>query len=404
MFSAHNRRAVVTGLGVLAPNGKTKESFWTSLMEGKSGIGPVTLFDASGLRCRIAGEVKNFEPERHIDSKFKPKRMARSSQFAVAASRMALTDAGLVPEDLLKLGDIPLVMGVSTTAMDLTQERPRPWTAVTSIPNAMGSAVAYTLGINAQLLTISTGCASGLDAVASAAEAINKGKAEIALAGAADAAVVRYVFECFSGARKLSQRNDEPEKANRPFDRDRDGGVISEGSAVMILENIEHAKARGAEAYCEISGYGTCADPINSEEGGGLKTAMQKALDNASLHKDRVDYINAHGPGDQNMDRCETRLIKEVFGEHAFHIPVSSIKGVTGNPMGVGCAHQLVAAALTIKNGIIPPTTNLENPDPECDLDYVPSVAREYAPATVLVNTHGFGRGNSSILLQRASW
>lgn len=173
---------------------------------------------------------------------------------------------------------------------------------------------------------------------------------------------------------------------------------------MIILENIEHAKARGAAAYCEISGYGTCVDPVDSEEGGGLKKAMQKALDNASLYRDRVDYINAHGPGDQNMDRCETRLIKEVFGEHAFHMPVSSIKGVTGNPMGVGCAHQLIAAALTIKNGIIPPTTNLENPDPECDLDYVPLSPREYAPAIVLVNTHGFGRGNSSMLLQRASW
>jgi 3-oxoacyl-[acyl-carrier-protein] synthase II len=403
MFSLHNRRAVITGLGVLAPNGNDKESFWSTLLEGKSGIGPVTLFDASDLRCRIAGEVKGFDPARYIDPEFKPKRMARASQFAVAASSMALTDAGLSPADLLRFEEVPLVMGVSTTAMDLTQARPRPWTAVTSIPNAMGSAVVYTLGINARLLTLSTGCASGLDAVAAAAASIKNGKAEVAIAGAADAAVVRYVFECFSGARKLSRRNDEPEKANRPFDRDRDGGVISEGAAMMILESLEHAKARNAEPYCEVSGYGSCADPIDSAEGGGLEKAMHMALDNAPASENQVDCISAHGPGDQHMDRYETELIKKTFGKRAYRIPVSSIKGVTGNPMGVGCAHQLVAAALSIKNETVPPTTNLENADPDCDLDYVPAFPRQHKLKNVLVNTHGFGRGNSSMLLERVS-
>ncbi len=402
MFSGHNRKAVVTGLGVLAPNGNTKDSFWSSLLECRSGIGPVTLFNPEGLRSRIAGEVKNFDPYRYIPANLRPeKRMARASQFAVAATSMAIEDARLSLDEIRSFDNLPIFIGVSTSAMDIRERPPKPWSAVAGIPNAVGSAVAFTLGLNAKLVTVSTGCASGIDAIAAGATEIEHGKSDIVIAGASDAAVVRYVFECFTGARKLSQKNDEPENSDRPFDRDRDGGVISEGAGVVILENIEHAKARGANAYCKIAAYGTSADIIGSDEGSGLKKAIQIALDNAPVKPCQVDYINAHAPGDKHMDRYETSIIKNVFGSHAYRVPISSIKGVTGNPMGVGCALQFIASSLAIRSGIVPPTANLENPDPDCDLDYVPLSPRKHDIRIALINTHGFGRGNSALLVER---
>ncbi len=209
------------------------------------------------------------------------------------------------------------------------------------------------------------------------------------------------MFDCFSAARKLASRNDDPEHACRPFDRDRDGGVIAEGAGVLILENLEHALARGIRLYAEVVGYGTCVDPAVSEECSGLEMAMQYALANASWRPEQVEFISAHGPGDRQTDNTETALIKKVFGEHAYRIPVVSIKGSTGCPMGVGGMHQTIATALTIHHGKVPPTTNYENPDPDCDLDYVPGAPRRLPIARALINTHGFGRGNSSLLLQR---
>jgi 3-oxoacyl-[acyl-carrier-protein] synthase II len=391
-------------MGVTAPNGVGLEPFWQSLVQGKSAIGPVTLFDASDLPCRIAGEVRGFNPDEFIDPQTKlGKRMSRSAQFAVASTTMALKDAGVTVEDIRRAGRIPVVMGVSTSAMDLIAEKPHPWTAVSAVPHAVASAVAFTLGFDARLITVSDGCASGLDALCQAASEIRSGRTDLALAGAADSAVCRYVFECFVKSRKLSQRNDEPERASRPFDRDRDGGIISEGSGVVVLESLERALSRGATPYAEVTGYASCGDLPTGEEATGLERSMRMALDNTPCSPDKVDYISAHGPGDEYMDRIETRFIKEVFGPRAYRIPVTSVKGVTGNPMGVGGMFQLVAAALTLRHGIVPPTANLENPDPECDLDYVPGRARMLRPKTVMINTHGFGRGNSTALLEQCA-
>ncbi len=397
---ADRRKAVATGIGVLAPNGNGRAAFWSSLVKGQSGIGPITLFDPAGLPCRFAGEVKNFNPLDYIDPRLKPaKRMSRAAQMGVAVARMALADAGLTPEDMSAYRETPVVMGVSTSAMDLFAHPPSMFTAMASVPHAVASAVAYTLNIEAKLSTISNGCASGLDAVAAGAFQIERLNKDIVLAGSSDAAITRYVFDGFSKSRKLSLRNDAPEKASRPFDRDRDGGVISEGAGMIVLENRDHALARGAHIYAEIAGYGSAADPAGPTEGAGMADAMRKTLANALRTTVRIDCIHAHAPSDKQMDLLEASMIKDVFGRHAGSIPVTSIKGVTGNAMAVGGMHQVVAALLSLEHGMIPPTANLENIDPLCEIDCVAGAARAAMLESVLVNSHGFGRGNSSLIL-----
>jgi len=397
-------RAVVTGLGVVAPNGIGKEAFWTSLIEGRSGIGALTLFDGSDLPCRIAGEVRDFKIEELLPINPKEaRRMARSAQFATASTAMALQDARLDLPEIDAQNAVPIVMGVSTSAMDLIALKPRPWTAISAVPHAVSSAVKFALGFDAALTTISNGCASGVDAIAVGAEEIWRGKSDIVIAGAADSSITRYVFECFSSSRKLSTRNDDPGHASRPFDRTRDGGIIAEAAGVLILENLENARARGATIYAEITGYGTNADTAQGPMAFGLKQSMLKAIDNTPCLPEQIDAIAAHAPSDREMDCYEVALIKEVFGKHAYRIPVTSIKGATGNPMGAGGILQCIAAAMSIHNGCIPPTVNLEEPGPGCDLDHVPKRARDMLLGRFMVNTHGFGRGNSSLVLQQVA-
>ena len=389
-------------MGVLAANGIGKEAFWSSILEGRSGIAPITLFDAKGLRSRMAGEVKDFDPVAYIDPALKPqRRMGRAAQLGVAAAKLALDEAALDQAVLDQAGEIPLVMGVSSSALELREKPPASWIAVMSIPHIVGSSIAFTQGLNTRSLTVSTGCASGLDAVGLAADEIRRGKADIAIAGAADSVMSRFVFECFCKSRKLSEHNEDPARASRPFDRTRDGGVAAEGAGVVVLENLEHAMARGIDPYGEITGYANSADPPQPVEGLGLETAMRMALANAARHPDQIDFINAHGPSDAHMDAIETKLIKQVLGPHAYRTPVSSIKGITGNPMGVGCMHQLIAAALSLRHNIVTPTANWTERDPACDLDYVPNTPREMACNVIMINTHGFGRGNSALILER---
>lgn len=394
-------RAVITGMGVLAANGNSLEDFWTSLLENHSGIGPITLFDASDLACRIAGEVRGFNPGDHIDPALKPKRMGRFTQLGVAAARMAIANAGLDRKALQHLPELPVVMGVSTSAMDLFADEPRIHTAVSSIPHAAGSAIAYGYDLTARLLTISNGCASSLDAVAAAAQFIRSGTADLAVAGGSDAAVTHYVFDGMLKCRKCSTRNDDPEHASRPFDKHRDYGVLAEGAGIVVVENLEHALARGANIYAEIGGYGSCADPPDAREGGGLGLSMNQAIANSGLRHQDIDMVSAHGPSDIHMDIVETDLIKEVFGDRAYAIPVTSIKGAIGCPMGAGGVHQIISSAMTLKQSVIPPTTNYEVPDPACDLDYVPHTPRYADVRAVVVNTHGFGRGNASLVLKK---
>lgn len=400
MIKPRRNRAVITGMGVLAANGTGLDEFWSTLLAGKSGIGPITLFDASALACKIAGEVKNFDPSVYIDQSMRPKRMGRFTQLGIAAAKMAISDSHLTQEELERCVDLPVVLGVSTNAMDLTQVAPRIHTAVAGVPHAATSAIGYMHDVRTRLITLSTGCASSLDAVGMAARMIGEGESDVAVAGGAEAAIVHYVIESMLKCKRCSQRNDFPEKASRPFDADRDFGIMAEGAGIVILENEEHARARGARIYSRVAGYGTCADPRNSAEGTGMFQSMNLALHASGYsHKD-VGCLFAHGPSDIDMDIVETQMIKSAFKEDAYLLPVTSIKGVTGCPMGAGGVLQLIAACCTIKQNLIPPTANYENPDPECDLDYVPRLPRQANIRTALINSHGFGRGNSSMIIE----
>ena len=401
MIRPRKNRVVITGMGVLAANGTGIDEFWSTLLAGKSGIGPITLFDASDLACRIAGEVKGFDPADYIDPALKPKRMGRFTQLGVAAAREALSDARVENGLLKQAGVIPVVMGVSTSAMDLYEAEPRMHTAVAGAPVALASAVAYMLDAPTRLTTISNGCASSLDAIAAAAGLIQSGETDFSVAGGGESGIVPCIVTTMLKCRKCSMRNDDPQAASRPFDRLRDYGVLAEGAGVITIENLEFAKARGAPIYAEIVGYGTCTDPQKSPEGGGFAQAMELALLNGGFGVESIDFISAHGPSDIQMDIVETEAIKALFKNQAYRIPITSIKGATGCPMSVGGVLQVIAAALGLERRTIPPTANLEEPDPACDLDYVSRQSRHAAHNLAMINTHGFGRGNSSLLLQK---
>jgi 3-oxoacyl-[acyl-carrier-protein] synthase II len=397
------QRVVITGLGVLAANGTGQKAYWSSLVENRSGIGPITLFDARDLPSRIAGEVKDFDPHHYLDPQTKPRRMGRFTQLGLVAAKMAMEDAGLAPHSLDNIPNLLVVMGVSTSSMDLIGKRALPYTAVSAVPHALTSAIGYLFHKAPALVTLSDGCASSLDAVAHAMRQIQQGQHEIAIAGGSEGAITRYVCESMLACRKCSMRNDEPHKASRPFDLYRDYGVMAEGAGIVVLESADHARARGAAIYGEILSYTTCGDPAGSREGGGMADAMRQALANAGLQPGEIDHVNAHGPSDIDMDITETDMIKAALGAAAYRVPVTSIKGATGCPMGAGGVLQLIATALMIRNGMIPPTTNYEMPDPRCDLDYVPLHPRRTLIRKALINTHGFGRGNGTMIVGRVS-
>src|SRR5216684_1067602 len=405
-------RVVITGIGILAPNGIGLDAFWESLLAGRSGIGPITLFDASDLKSRIAGEVKNFDPHNYIEPELKPKRMARHTQFAYAATLMALKDAGLEISEADFPSPTPVVIGVSTSALDVIENVFRvsdsrgidaiaPTALGGSQPQAAANLIADRIGARAHAATVSSACPSGLDAIALATTMIRSGAAELALAGGADAPITKHTFAAFTATGLSSTRNGEPEKASRPFDMERDSGVISEGAGMFVLENYERALARGAEIYLEISGYATQRDRTLDDPASGLADSMRLALANAGRSERDVDYISAYGPGHPILDAAEVRYIKEVFGERAYSIPISSIKGVTGNPLAAGGPLQLAACALSFRDQVIAPTTNCELPDPECDLDFVPLRARKAKLNCILMNVRGLGGSASSLVVSR---
>lgn len=390
---------VITGIGVLAANGIGKDAFWNSLLAGESGIGPITLFDASDLPNAIAGEVSDFDVKKFLDPRLKPKRMGRLTHMAIVAADQAISDSGLNRDYLKSIPNLPVVMGSSAMAMDLLAQPATVTTAVNCIPNAPASAIAYINQLNSSLHYISNGCASSLDAVAHAYQLISQGKADIIISGGADSTITHYVFDGFTKAKRLPRNFESPQKACRPFDLHRSGGVIAEGAGIVILESEDHALQRGADPYCSIEGYGTCADPIMSLEAAGIENSMQKALENAGIHHRDINYICAHGPSDPEIDITETKAIKSIFKRRAYDIPVTSIKGACGSAMGTGGVHQLIATALMVKNENIPPTTNYETKDPDCDLDYVPGSVRSCNIQRAIINTHGFGRSNGSMIL-----
>jgi 3-oxoacyl-[acyl-carrier-protein] synthase II len=405
-------RVVITGMGILAPNGIGLEAFWESLLAGRSGIGPITLFDATGFKSQMAGEVKDFNPLDYIEPELKPKRWARHTQLAYAATMMALRDAGL-DSDNLKLPSVtPVIIGVSMNAMDVIERafyavrsngpnRMPPTTSAASIPQAPASVIADRLGAAAHAATVSSACTSGLDAVADAAAMIRFGEAEIAIAGGTDAPITPLVMGSFIASGLVCHDNGDSERASRPFDWLRKSGVLSEGAGVFIMENLERALARGARIYMELTGYAKRRDLDPAKPASALADSMGLALANAQITINEVDYISAYGPGDPVLDAAEVVTIKDVFADRAYSIPVSSIKGVTGNPLAAGGPFQIAACALSIRDQIIAPTANYQVEDPNCDLDFVPKRARKTKLDCALINVRGLGGGASTLVVNR---
>ncbi|HYY13121.1 MAG TPA: beta-ketoacyl-[acyl-carrier-protein] synthase family protein [Chthoniobacterales bacterium] len=404
-------RVVVTGMGILAPNGNGLEAFWKSLLAGESGVGPITLFDASEFKSRIAGEVKNFDPLEYMPTEWKPHRMARHTKLAYAATRMALKHADLDPGDH-RTTVLPICIGVSTGGFDVMEHgfrqlqsygpaRISSAIAPNCLPQAAANLIAQKLGMETHVLTISSACRSGLDAIASAASRISSGEAEIAIGGGTDAAIAPLAMATLTSAGLSSVSNADPSRASRPYDSARDSGVISEGAGIVVLENLDYAIARGAVPYLEITGYAAQTDHDPDDPCSGLEPAMRLALANASHRTQDIDYICAYGPGHPVLDVAEVRMIRRVFGTTADNIPVSSIKGVTGNPLAATGPIQLITCALAFKHNTIPPTINLESPGSDCDLDFVPARPRKARLNCALINVRGLGGGNSSMVVER---
>jgi beta-ketoacyl-acyl-carrier-protein synthase II len=411
---AKQRRVVVTGLGAITPLGETPEEFWCNLLAGKSGIAPVTLFDASNYKTRIAGEVKNFDATKYVDGK-DARRMGRATLFALAAAKGALADAGF--KDGLQeneragvllgtaLGGFPEAIEAHKIFLEKGPDRVSPFVAAVILPNMPSFYVANYYRARGYNSTVVTACAAGTHAVGAASEIIRRGDADIMLAGGADAIICDIVFAAFGVMRALSTRNDDPSHASRPFDKNRDGFVIGEGSAVLVLERLEHALARGAKIYAEILGYATNSDAYHfaapDPQALGATRVMQQALRNANITPDQVDYINAHGTSTPLNDAGETLAIKNVFGERAYQIPISSTKSMIGHSMGAAGAFEAVACVMTLRDQKIHGTMNYETPDPACDLDYVPNVAREATVNIAISNSFGLGGQNACLVLAK---
>ena len=408
------RRVVITGLGTVNPLGNNVADSWAAARAGKCGIGPITQFDATNFSTRIAAEVKDFNPEDFMDRK-EARRRDRYIQLASAASKLAWQDAQLATDkiDPWRAGVIISsgIGGISTfesnmkSYMEKGAGRISPFFIPMMISNMASGVVSIELGLKGMSFCVVSACASSTHALGVAAEAIRSGKADIMVAGGSEAAMTPMAVGGFCSLHALSTRNDEPTKASRPFDKERDGFVMAEGAATIILESLAHAKARGARIYAILAGSGATSDAYHitapDPEGNGAKEAMRLALADAAIKPEEVDYINAHGTSTPLGDPAEIKAIKQVFGEHAHKLAVSSSKSMFGHALGAAGALETAVCALTIKNGIITPTINYEYPDPECDLDIVPNVARRAEVKVALNNSFGFGGQNAVVVLRR---
>lgn len=408
------QKVVITGLGAIAPNGTGVDEFWANLLTCKSGIGPITLFDTTDFPVRIAGEVKKFTLHDYTNGRFNPRRMGRHTQLALAAAQLALEHAGVdldAPGDIGHDCPVTVTVGVSSSAFDVIEKgkdrmarvgpkRASPYVVGASQPHAVATVLAESIPFPTQCTTISSACAAGLQAIETAAAVIRSGKADIAIAGGSDAPITPFAVASFGAAGLLPSINGNPSRASRPFDYKRSGGIMAEGAAMIILESLEHAIARGAHPLAEIRGYGAMLDEPGEKPASGLKSAMSLALANSGLLPEDVPYVCAHGPSDPILDLAETEAIKSVFGNRAYRLPVSSIKGVTGNPLAAAGPLQVTACIMAMLNGQIPPTANYEVPDPLCDLDYVPNQPRAARITRALINVHGMGGGNCSLLVE----
>ncbi|NLL19908.1 MAG: beta-ketoacyl-ACP synthase II [Clostridia bacterium] len=406
-------RVVVTGIGVLSPVGIGIEAFWQSLINGKSGLGPVTQFDASQLATRIAGEVKDFDPLQYLDKK-EARRMDRYTQFALSAAKMAVEDAALDLDklDRLRVG-VVLGTGIGGTKtfedqhqvlLERGPNRVSPFFVPMMIANIAAGQISIMLDAHGPNYTVVSACASATNAIGEAFKVIQRGDADVVITGGTEAAVTATSMAGFCAMKAMSTRNDDPQGASRPFDKDRDGFVLSEGAGILVLESLEHAQARGAKIYGEMAGYGCTADAYHitapAPDGTHAARAMALALKDGDLETEEVDYINAHGTSTDLNDKLETMAIKQVFGKRAGQIPISSTKSMTGHLLGAAGAIEAIICLLTINRGIIPPTINYETPDPECDLDYVPNQARQAQVKVALSNSFGFGGHNATIVVK----
>jgi len=408
-----NNRVVVTGLGMLTPLGLNLSATWEGLIAGKSGIDYITLFDAEPFVTKFAGEVKGFEPTDYISRK-DAHRMDRFTQLAVVASQQAVEQAGL-QIDAMNQDNIGVVIGSGigglTTLLEQIRvllergpDRVSPLLAPMMISDMAAAQISITLGVKGPNLCTTSACSSGSDAIGAAYELIKHGATQAMIAGGSEAIINPVGISAFNALKAISTRNSAPQLASRPFDAERDGFVIGEGAAALILEDLAFAQRRGANILAEILAYGASADAYHitqpDEDGEGAARAMQVALNNAGVASIEVDYINAHGTSTPLNDRVETKAIKTVFGDYAYHIPISSTKSMIGHLIGAAGAVEAAICIMAIQHGIIPPTINLTHPDPECDLDYVPNVARQAKVTTALSNSFGFG-GHNSVLVFR---
>ena len=409
-----SRRVVVTGVGLVSPLGIGTQANWDALCAGCSGIGPITHFDATEFSARIAGEVKGFDPLQFIDKK-DVKKMDVFIQFAIAASQFAMDDCGLsVTEDIARRVGVFIASGIggfSTIEREhlaLIKGGPRrisPFFIPAAIINLAAGQVSIRFSAKGPNSATCTACSASAHAIGDAFEIIKRNDADVMIAGGSEAAITPMGVGGFAAMRALSTRNDEPLRASRPFDRDRDGFIMGEGAGVVILEELEFARQRGASIYAELVGYGMSADAFHitapSEDGDGAMRVMEGAIRRAGIRPDQVDYINAHGTSTPYNDKLETLAIKRLFGEHARKLAISSTKSMTGHLLGAAGGLEAGISALAVKHQVIPPTVNYETPDPECDLDYVPNHKRQASIEYALSNSFGFGGTNGALLFKR---
>lgn len=407
------RRVVVTGMGAVTPLGVGLEAYWKGLTEGRSGIGPITLFDASEFPVRFAGEVKDFDPLNWIDKK-EARRMDRVTHLGVVASLEAVKDAGLEITDANRdmvgvligsgIGGLRTLEDQISVLKERGPGRVTPFLIPMMILDITAGHVSMLLGARGPNEALATACATGNHAIGDAAYVISRGDADVMIAGGTEAACTPIGVAGFAALTALSTRNDDPQKASRPFDKDRDGFVLGEGAGILVLEALEHAVARGARIYAEVAGYGLSADAYHitqpAENGEGAQRAMRMALKRAGLKPDAIGYMNAHGTATGHGDIAETQAIKAVFGPDT-RVPVSSTKSMTGHLLGAAGGVESVASIMALHTGILPPTINLDNPDPLCDLDYIPHTARPSKTDAVMTNSFGFGGHNATLIFSR---
>ncbi len=408
------RRVVVTGMGCVSPLGNSVKTTWESIIAGKSGVGPITLFDTDGFKTRIGGEVKNFDPEASLGRKM-ARRTDRFTQFALEASSQALEQSKLEITDGNRdrvgvvigtgIGGVSTVLAGTERYLEKGPRWVNPHMVPMMLPDSSSGYIAIKFGLRGPNMAIVTACASGANAIGEAAEMIRRGVADAMVAGGAEAAIVPVALAGFNVMDAVSKRNDDPEGASRPFDLDRDGFVIGEGGATLILESFEHAHARGATILAGLQGYSATNDAFHvtapAPSGAGAAMCMDLALKNADVEPKKIDYINAHGTSTPLNDPSETAAIKEVFGELAYKIPISSTKSMTGHLLGAAGAIEAIFSIKAMEEGVIPPTINQETPDPACDLDYVPNKARKGEVRMVMTNSFGFGGHNACLVLSK---